>query len=205
MLRTRHVSVDLTARARERDRLDRSTLSDAILVSPRPRRRPRARDVLVERHAGGVERIAQARLSDPEEARDAAQEALGRIVEQLGTRIRGEASFATWLHRVATNACTDHARRLARVRRSEIVDGAAAAAGLADACEPDPEPTGVDAALRDSLELLSQDQRSALVLKAVMDMRDEDVAEAMSLPVGTVKCHAHRGRKLIAARLRRTA
>ena len=36
-----------------------------------------------------------------------------------------------------------------------------------------------------------------------MDMRDEDMAEAMSLPVGTVKCHAHRGRKLIAARLRR--
>ncbi len=91
------------------------------------------------------------------------------------------------------------------MRRSEIVDGAAAAAGLADACEPDLEPGGVDAALRDSLELLSQDQRSALVLKAVMDMRDEDVAEAMSLPVGTVKCHAHRGRKLLAARLRPSA
>jgi DNA-directed RNA polymerase specialized sigma24 family protein len=53
--------------------------------------------------------------------------------------------------------------------------------------------------------VLSHDQRRALVLKAVMDMRDEDVAEAMSLPVGTVKCHAHRGRKLIAARLRRSA
>ena len=204
MLRTRHVSVDLTARARERDRLDRSALSDAILAVRARGGDREARDVLVERHAGGVERIAQARLSDPEEARDAAQEALGRIVEGLDS-YRGEASFATWVHRVATNACTDHARRVARVRRSEIVDGAAAAAGLAHACEPDLEPIGVDAALRDSLDLLSPDQRSALVLKAVMDMRDEDVAEAMSLPVGTVKCHAHRGRKLIAARLRRTA
>ena len=204
MLRTRHVSVDLTARARERDRIDRSALSDAVLVARARGGDRQARDVLVERHAGRVERIAHARLSDPEEARDAAQEALGRVVEQLGT-FRGEASFTTWLHRVAANACTDHARRLARVRRSEIVDGAAAAAGLAHACEPDPEPGGVDGALRDSLDLLSQDQRRALVLKAVMDMRDEDVAEAMSLPVGTVKCHAHRGRKLLAARLRRTA
>ena len=204
MLRTRHVSVDLTARARERGRLDRSALSDAVLAARAKGGDRDARDVLVERHAGRVERIAHARLSEPEEARDAAQEALGRIVEGLQS-YRGEASFATWVHRVATNACTDHARRLARVRRSEIVDGAAAAAGLAHAAEPDLEPIGVDAALRDSLDQLSQQQRSALVLKAVMDMRDEDVAEAMALPVGTVKCHAHRGRKLIAARLRRTA
>jgi DNA-directed RNA polymerase specialized sigma24 family protein len=55
-----------------------------------------------------------------------------------------------------------------------------------------------------SVDLLTQPQRSALVLKAVTDMRDEDVAHAMSLPLGTVKCHAHRG-KLLAARLRRTA
>ncbi len=204
MLRTRHVSVDLTARARERDRIDRTTLSDAVLVARARGGDRQARDTLVERHAGAVERIAHARLNDPEEARDAAQEALGRVVEGLGS-YRGEASFATWVHRVATNACTDHARRLARVRRSEIVDGAAAAAGLAHASRPDPDPTDVDGALRDSLDLLSSNQRSALVLKAVMDMRDEDVAEAMSLPVGTVKCHAHRGRKLIAARLRRTA
>jgi RNA polymerase sigma-70 factor (ECF subfamily) len=204
MLRHRHVSVDLTARARERDRIDRRALSDTVLVA-RARAGDRlSRDVLVERHAGRVERIARARLSDPEEARDAAQEALGRVVEQLGS-FRGEASFTTWLHRVAANACTDHARRLARVRRSEIVDGAAAAAGLAGACGPVVEPGGFDATLRASLDLLSRNQRSALVLKAVMDMRDEDVAEAMSLPVGTVKCHAHRGRKLLAARLRQSA
>jgi RNA polymerase sigma-70 factor (ECF subfamily) len=204
MLRTRHVSVDLTARALKRDRIDLSALSDAVLAARARGGDREARDVLVERHAGRVERIARARLSDPEEARDAAQEALGRVVEGLGS-FRGEAAFATWVHRVAANACTDHARRLARVRRSEVVDGPAAAAGLAHAAEPDVEPRGVDAALRDSLDLLTQPQRSALVLKAVMDMRDEDVANAMSLPVGTVKCHAHRGRKLLAARLRRTA
>jgi RNA polymerase sigma-70 factor (ECF subfamily) len=204
MLRHRHVSVDLTARALKRDRIDLSALSDSVLAARAGAGDRQARDVLVERHAGRVERIARARLTDPEEARDAAQEALGRVVVGLGS-YRGEASFTTWVHRVASNACTDHARRLARMRRSEIVDGAAAAAGLAHACEPDPAPMGVDGALRASLDLLSDEQRRALVLKAVMDMRDEDVAEAMSLPVGTVKCHAHRGRKLIAARLRRTA
>ena len=204
MLRTRHVSVDLSARARERDRIDRSALSDAVLVARARDGDVRARDVLVVRYADRVARIAHHRLRDPEEARDAAQEALGRVVEQLPT-FRGASAFSTWLHRVAANACTDHARRLARVRRSEVVDGPAAEASLAGAVQREPEPAGVDGALRASLEVLSQDQRRALVLKAVMDMRDEDVAEAMSLPVGTVKCHAHRGRKLIAARLRRSA
>jgi RNA polymerase sigma-70 factor (ECF subfamily) len=204
MLRTRHVSVDLSARARERDRIDRNALSDAVLVARARDGDRRSRDVLVERHADRVARIARARFHDPEEARDAAQEALGRVVEQLPS-FRGASSFSTWLHRVAQNACADHGRRLARVRRSEVVDGAAAAASLADAAQTDPEPGGVDGALRASLAVLSREQRRALVLKAVMDMRDEDVAEAMALPLGTVKCHAHRGRKLIAARLRRTA
>ena len=203
MLRTRHVSVDLSARARERDRIDRNALSDAVLVARTRDGDRRSRDVLVERYADRVARIARARFHDPEEARDAAQEALGRVVEQLPS-FRGASAFSTWLHRVAQNACSDHGRRLARVRRSEVVDGAAAAS-LAARAQTDPEPAGVDGALRASLDVLSHDQRRALVLKAVMDMRDQDVAEAMALPVGTVKCHAHRGRKLMAARLRRTA
>ena len=161
--------------------------------------------MLVERYADRVERIAHARLSDPEEARDAAQEALGRIVEQLRLVSAARRRSRPGCTASPTNACTDHARRLARVRRSEIVDGAAADGRPGRCLRARPRAGGVDAALRASLDLLSQDQRSALVLKAVMDMRDEDVAEAMSLPVGTVKCHAHRGRKLIAARLRRTA
>lgn len=88
--------------------------------------------------------------------------------------------------------------------RHVSVDGAAALAGLAHAAEPDAEPRGVDGALPDSLDVLTQPQRTALVPKAVKDMRDDDVAHAMSLPLGTVKCHAHRG-KLLAARLRRPA
>src|SRR5262249_42112296 len=191
-------------RAGARDRLERSGLPAGVLGPRAGGGARRSRDVLVERYADRVLRIAHRHLQDPEEARDAAQEALGRVVEQLDT-FRGASSFSTWLHRVAVNACLDHARRVARVRRAEIVDGLAAEASLAGAVQRDPEPAGVDDALRASLAFLTDDQRRALVLKAVMDMRDEDVAEAMSLPVGTVKCHAHRGRKLIAARLRRTA
>jgi DNA-directed RNA polymerase specialized sigma24 family protein len=33
-----------------------------------------------------------------------------------------------------------------------------------------------------------------LVMKDVLSLSYEQIAEAMDMPVGTVKCHAHRGR-----------
>ena len=64
---------------------------------------------LCERHAPRVERLAAHVLSDPEDARDAAQEALAKLCVRLG-QFRGEAQFSTWLHRLVVNTCRDVAR-----------------------------------------------------------------------------------------------
>jgi RNA polymerase sigma-70 factor, ECF subfamily len=46
---------------------------------------------------------------------------------------------------------------------------------------------------------LSDDQRHVMVMKDVLSLSYEEIADALEMPVGTVKCHAHRGR----ARMRR--
>jgi RNA polymerase sigma-70 factor, ECF subfamily len=46
---------------------------------------------------------------------------------------------------------------------------------------------------------LSPDQRRVMVMKDVLSLSYEEIATALEMPVGTVKCHAHRGR----ARMRR--
>jgi RNA polymerase sigma-70 factor (ECF subfamily) len=46
---------------------------------------------------------------------------------------------------------------------------------------------------------LSDDQRHVMVMKDVLSLSYEEIADALGMPVGTVKCHAHRGR----ARVRR--
>ena len=46
---------------------------------------------------------------------------------------------------------------------------------------------------------LSTDQRHVMVMKDVLALSYEEIAEVLDMPVGTVKCHAHRGR----ARMRR--
>ena len=55
------------------------------------------------------------------------------------------------------------------------------------------------AELARELEGLSIDQRHVMVMKDVLALSYEEIAEVLEMPVGTVKCHAHRGR----ARMRR--
>jgi RNA polymerase sigma-70 factor, ECF subfamily len=203
MPRSRHVSVDWSGQAAQRDRVDHHSLSDTVLAARCRDADPRALVVLVERHQPLVDRITSRWFADREDAHDAAQDALTRLVTSVGS-YRGDAAFTTWLTRLVSNVCADQARRQARRRASEVPDDPTVTrrAGQASAAEPAPP---FEPALREHLAGLSDGQRAAVVLKDALSMRYEDVAALMSLPVGTVKCHAHRGRKRLAARLRRSA
>src|SRR6188472_1733884 len=92
-------------------------LSDPILVKRAKDGDAQALEALCERHAPRVERLAQHLLADPEDARDAAQEALAKLCVRL-RQFRGDSQFATWLHRLVVNTCHDVADRQ-RVRRCE--------------------------------------------------------------------------------------
>src|ERR671936_1080825 len=84
-------------------------LSDPILVKRAKDGDARALEVLCERHAPRVEKLAAHLLRDPEDARDAAQESLAKLVVRI-SQFRGEAAFATWLHRLVVNTCKDVAQ-----------------------------------------------------------------------------------------------
>src|SRR5712691_5966649 len=87
-------------------------LSDPILVTRAKDGDARALAALCERHAPRVERLAAHLLRDPEDARDAAQESLAKLCARI-RQFRGEAQFATWLHRLVVNTCRDVAARQA--------------------------------------------------------------------------------------------
>src|SRR5437870_9179599 len=92
-------------------------LSDPILVTRAKDGDARALEALCERHAPRVERLAAHLLRDPEDAHDAAQEALAKLCTRIA-QFRGESQFSTWLHRLVVNTCRDAAERQ-RVRRCE--------------------------------------------------------------------------------------
>jgi RNA polymerase sigma-70 factor (ECF subfamily) len=183
--------------------LSYSKLSDLDLVTRARNGDRRALDALVERHSPRVNRLAAQLLEDLEEARDAAQESLVKLCTRL-RQFRGDAQFATWLHRLVVNTCRD---RMAwqRVRRTEPL--------------PDDDISGGDdgdlariAVLGDlrrdvaeALSKLSRNQRIAVVLRDSFGLSYEEIARVARMPVGTAKCYVHRARARLRARLEEQA
>jgi RNA polymerase sigma-70 factor (ECF subfamily) len=173
-------------------------LSDPILVRRAKDGDRLALEALCERHAPRVERLARHILRDPEDGGDAAQEALAKMCIRLH-QFRGDAQFSTWLHRLVVNTCRDAAeRRAARITEpldDEIRAGTTGdpvrAAGMAE----------LRRELCDSLAEISPRQAQVVVLKDAMGYSFEEIAEAAGMPVGTAKCHAHRGRSRMRERL----
>jgi RNA polymerase sigma-70 factor, ECF subfamily len=153
---------------------------------------------LCERHAPRVERLTTQVLADPEDARDAAQEALAKLCVRVG-QFRGESQFSTWLHRLVVNTCRDVVERQ-RARRCEPL--------LEDrrvAVDADPARCAALSELRGELGAhlasISAAQAQVVVLKDAFEYSFEEIACAVGMPVGTAKCYAHRARRSLRERL----
>lgn len=166
-------------------------LSDPILVRRAKDGDKLALAALCDRYSDRVHRTAQHLLRDPEDARDAAQESLVKLVRRIG-QFRGESAFSTWLHRLVVNTCKDVAQdRFARRTEPLLEDTRVA---------PDSDPLrAVTAAetrreLGRSLAELPPAQAQVVGLKDAFDVSFEEISAATGMPVGTAKCYAHRGR-----------
>jgi RNA polymerase sigma-70 factor (ECF subfamily) len=172
-------------------------LSDLSLVAKaRTGDRP-ALHVLVERHTPRVNRLTAQLITDLEDRRDAAQESLVKLCTRL-RQFRGDAQFATWLHRLVVNTCRDFQDR-ARVRQTDPLPAVEEAAGE----ESDPARAPMLGDLRrelaTGLSRLSAAQRDVVVLRDVLGFSYEDIGRAAKMPVGTAKCYVHRGRERLRA------
>jgi RNA polymerase sigma-70 factor (ECF subfamily) len=175
-------------------------LSDPILVRRAKDGDKQALAALCERHGDRVLRIAQHVLRDDEDAHDAAQEALVKLVQRIG-QFRGQSQFTTWLHRLVVNTCKDVAQaRFAPARRTEpLVEDLRVAS--------DGDPARALAASEARRELgrcladLPAAQATVVALKDAFDATFEEISQATGLPVGTAKCYAHRGRNGLRERL----
>ena len=145
-----------------------------------------------------MERLALHLLRDPEDARDASQESLAKLVVRI-RQFRGESQFSTWLHRLVVNTCKDFAQGRA-VRRTEplLVDERPARDG-------DPVSALTSSETRRELGRclaeLPAAQATVVALKDAFDVGFGAISQATGLPVGTAKCYAHRGRASLRERL----
>ena len=123
-------------------------------------------------------RVAFKVLGDRAEAQDIAQEALARGL----VRWRKVQPYATaWVCRVAANLAID------RVRRDRRSSGPPADVGRDD---PDAAQR-LD--LQRALLLLPRRQRDVVVLRYLLDLSEQSVADALGVSTGAIKTHASRG------------
>lgn len=173
-------------------------LSDPILVTRAKAGDERALATLCERHAARVERIALHLLRDPEDARDAAQESLAKLVLRI-RQFRGEAQFSTWLHRLVVNTCKDVAQAQVARRTVPLLEDERPAADGDPVASLNASETRRE--LGRCLAELPPAQAQVVALKDFLDVGFAEISSATGLPVGTAKCYAHRGRAALRERL----
>jgi RNA polymerase sigma-70 factor (ECF subfamily) len=174
---------DLETLARRAAEGDRSSL-DQLLVEIQPR----------------VRRICGRMLLYPEDAEEAAQDALLLVSTKIHT-FAGRSRFTTWLHAVAANSARSTYRTLKRRSAELPTDEMPTAA--------DPRTTSVIAGSRldflEALETLGIDHPALvepLVLRDIQQLDYADIADLLQIPVGTVKSRIHSARQFVQPLLR---
>lgn len=178
--------------------LSKDRIFDAYLVSRTQAGDRTALDRLVRHRSGRLLAHATRLLGEPEGARDVVQDAWAEILRALPTLQDGHA-FLPWALRITS-------RRVARVIRGRVRDRNLTTAYAAEArVAADPGP-GADgpAETRDiakALAVLPPAHRATVALFYLEDLGVAEVAQALDVPVGTVKTRLMHARRILRAYL----
>ncbi len=185
--------------------------ADARLVEALRREDPDAPERLVETFADRVYRLALRITGSPQDAEEAAQDALWTAVRKIQT-FKGESAFGSWLYRIAANAAYQKLRsRRAKAAEIALDDVLPALDDGGRHFEPmDDWSNRVDEralqgelrrVLTEAIDALPPDYRTALVLHDVEGLSNPDIAETLGLSLPAVKSRVHRSRLFVRKRL----
>jgi RNA polymerase sigma-70 factor (ECF subfamily) len=168
---------------------DDNTLIDATLAGD-----SEAFGLLVRKYQNRLFTTVTHMVGSADAARDIVQDVFVQAFLKLDTFKRASA-FYTWLYRIAFNTCVSHRRRQ-RPMRSVDRDREMAGEEPVDLSPPtDPiEQQETAAQVQRALAQLSDEHRRILVLREVEGCSYDELAEILSVPVGTIRSRLHRAR-----------
>lgn len=164
-------------------------------------------DALARNYRPRLLRFVMASVRDEELADIIVQDTLLKAYRNRAG-FRGECTVNTWMTGIAVNLIRDHARtqkfKFWRSARASAVDATEMANQLRSSGS---SPEGALLAreqtvqVQQAMELLSPNQRTAFLLRFIEEMELPEIADAMGMPVNTVKTHLHRAVKSVRARV----
>jgi len=176
--------------------------SDEELVEAVQAGEASAFDVLVGRWEDRIRGAAYRFLGSEDEARDVAQEAFLKAYRSLAG-FKREARFSSWLYQIATNLCRDRLRRR-KTRPQTSLEALEEAGPVIAETRPGAHERLIERdlaeAVRRAIQSLPEEQREVVILKEYQDLTFLEIAQALDVPVSTVKTRLYRG--LVQLRLR---
>ncbi|MBN1560254.1 sigma-70 family RNA polymerase sigma factor [candidate division KSB1 bacterium] len=154
-------------------------------------------DELVLRYQDRVLNTCFRLIGNEEEARDAAQDIFIKVYHALAS-FKPQASFSTWLYRIAANHALNVAR--SRKRRSRIRSFTAEIALIADAKNPHSALEKEERAhlVREALNQLGESQKTIVVLHRFEGLSYKEIADIMNISVSSVESRLFRARQKLA-------
>jgi len=161
--------------------------------------------VIVRRWERRIYALAFGMLGREEEARDATQETFLAAFRNL-RGFRGEAKVSSWLHRIAVNQCITR-QRWAKVRSETALEDETErdAASFTVTAQESPahlaESRERTEAVRRAVSSLPTELRQVIVMKEFEELTFQEIAEALELPLSTVKSRLYTALKQLRMKL----
>lgn len=177
--------------------------SDAELVRRCLRGDNAGFDALVKHYQRQVYCFCYRMLGNAEESADAAQESFVKAYHAL-ENFREDASFLTWLFKIASNTCIDRSRSRARrpsVAIEEIGEDSRELVSDALSTEESVMRDESDRMVREAISRLPDRYRASLVLFHLSGMSIRDISQALGRPENTVKSDLRTAREMLRRKL----
>ncbi len=181
---------------------------DKDLVDRARRGDKRAFDLLVLKYQQKVASLVSRYIRDPSETLDVTQEVFIKAYRAL-KNFRGDSAFYTWLYRIAINTSKNFLVSQGRRPPGDDLDAETAeqldvGVRLKEYATPEHQllTDEIASTVKQAVDELPEDLRTAITLRELEGMSYEEIAEAMSCPIGTVRSRIFRARDAIDKRLK---
>ena len=188
-----------------------ATDSDAMLVERAVAGDQKAFELLVIKYQRRIQRLIGRMVRDVDLVEDIAQQTFIRAYRALA-QFRGEAQFYTWLYRIAVNTAK---KALMDLKRNPTVSENSFKSGEDNETSPlenelisSETPDAVLASkeiaemVNAALGALPEELRQAITLREIEGLSYEEISEAMSCPIGTVRSRIFRAREAISEKVK---